>query len=94
MAKKKKGSGTRTMSRAEREARMQKPVEPFGLKKFLKERWASILVSALLMVILCAVANTFAPGDYVVPGIVAFVIAEGVQYYLAYRKEMKKTTGK
>ena len=53
MAKKKKG-GTRTVSRKEREERLKKPEEPFGPKRYLKDKGVNILLSAVILAVLCA----------------------------------------
>ena len=90
MAKKKK-SGTRTESRAEREARLQKAPEPFGPARYVKENWFRMVLTAIIMMAFCQLADQLWPGDYLVPGIVAFFVAQAYLYIRAARAEKKKT---
>ena len=93
MAKKKKG-GTRTVSRKEREERLRKPEEPFGPKRYLKDKGVNILLSAVILAVLCAVANVFMPGNYVVPGTITFIVMELVLYWMAWQEDRMKQGAK
>ena len=93
MAKKKKGSGTRIASRAEREARNAKNVkapEPFGPKRYMKENWFRMALTGIILFALAAIVNIFLPGDYFGPCVVAYIIGQVYMYLKAAREEKKK----
>lgn len=92
--KKKKGGGARIASRAEREARNAKSVkapEPFGPKRYIKENWFRMALTGIILFALAAIISLFAPGEYFVPCVIAYVIGQVYMYWKAAREEKKKT---